>query len=115
MFKKILIAKNGANQAFRALDVVTNSARKYDVGPLILHIVPYYKLPLVFWRILNVGSTGNTKQVNVAESTPNRIAIDGSDSAALGTREIGPAERLLMGSVATSASQLPAGLCLTGK
>jgi nucleotide-binding universal stress UspA family protein len=113
MFKKILIAKDGSNQAFRALDVVTNRARKYDVGSLILHICAYYKMPLVFWRMLKIGSTGNTMQVNVAESIPNRIAIDGPDSVAPGTRGIGPADRLLTGSVAASATQLPAGLRLT--
>jgi len=61
MFKKILVATDGSNHAFRALDIASDLAKKYGAELLIVHILMHGKVPHGFRRMAEVEHIGSTQ------------------------------------------------------
>ncbi len=59
MFKKILIATDGSNPAFAALDVAVDMASKYDARLIILHVLMHGKVPQGFKRMTEIEHISN--------------------------------------------------------
>ena len=106
MFKTILVAVDGSDHAWKALDLATEMARNHGAKLSILHVVPYEHLPEalhVFAKAENVpieeerfrfhyGRTLGDKLTELAES---RVRANGLTAVSAQTAEGKPADAIL--------------------